>query len=45
MTRANTEAMVEKPGAVPEGRDRKSREYGGGVSGVTVTAQLTSELL
>jgi RNA-directed DNA polymerase len=37
MTRANTEAMAEKPGAVPEGRGRKSREYGSGVSGVTAT--------
>lgn len=37
MTRANTEAMAEKPGTVPEGRGRKSREYGSGVSGVTAT--------
>lgn len=37
MTRANTEAMAEKPGATPEGRGRKSREYGGGVLGVTAT--------
>lgn len=37
MTRANTEAPAEKLGAVPEGRGRKSREYGSGVSGVTAT--------
>jgi len=37
MTRANTEAKAEKPGAVPEGSDQKSREYGSGVSGVTAT--------
>ena len=37
MTQANTEAMVEKPGAAPKGRGRKPREYGCGVSGVTAT--------
>src|SRR5689334_19651694 len=37
MTRANTEAMAEKPRAVPEGRGQKSQEYGCGVSGVTAT--------
>lgn len=37
MTRANIEATAEMPGTEPEGRGRKSREYGGGVSGVTAT--------
>lgn len=37
MTRANAEAVVEKPRAVPEGRGQKSQEYGIGVSGVTAT--------
>lgn len=37
MTRANTEALAERPGAVPEGRGQKSQEDGSGVSGVTAT--------
>jgi RNA-directed DNA polymerase len=35
MTRASAAAGVEKPRAVPEGRDRKSREYGSGAPGAT----------
>lgn len=39
MTRANAEAPDGKPGATPEGRGRKSREQGGGVSGVTARTE------
>nr|WP_320116411.1 group II intron reverse transcriptase/maturase [uncultured Desulfuromonas sp.] len=35
MTNVATEALPETAGAVSEGSDRKSREYGGGVSNVT----------
>lgn len=39
MTRASAEAPDERPGAEPEGRDRKSREQGNGASGVTATTE------
>jgi group II intron reverse transcriptase/maturase len=39
MTRARAEAPEEKPGAGLEGRGRKSREHGNGVSGVTATTE------
>lgn len=39
MTRAKAEAPEEKPGAVLEGRGRKSREHNNGASGVTVTRE------
>lgn len=39
MTRITTEAPNEKTGAMPEGRGRKSREHGSGVSGVTATTE------
>ena len=39
MTRAKAEAPEEMPGAVLEGRGRKSREYDNGASGVTVTRE------
>ena len=39
MTRVNAEAPDGKPGATLEGRGRKSREHGGGVSGVTATTE------
>ena len=39
MARAKAEAPEEKPGAGLEGRGRKSREYGNGASGVTVTRE------
>jgi len=36
MTIEEAEALVEMPEATPEGSDRKSQEYGGGASNVTV---------
>lgn len=39
MTRASAEAPVEKPGATPEGRGRRFREQGCGMSGVTATTE------
>ena len=39
MTRAKAEAPEEMPGAVLDGRGRKSREHDNGASGVTVTRE------
>ncbi len=39
MARAKAEAPEEIPGAVLEGRGRKSREHNTGASGVTVTRE------
>jgi group II intron reverse transcriptase/maturase len=39
MTRAKAEAPEEKPGAISEGRGRKSRENDSGASGVTATTE------
>lgn len=39
MTRAKADAPAETPGARSEGRDRKSREYDAGASGVTATTE------
>jgi len=39
MARAKAEAPEEMPGAVLDGRGRKSREHNNGASGVTVTRE------
>jgi RNA-directed DNA polymerase len=39
MARAKAEAPAEKPGAMLDGRGRKSREHNSGASGVTVTRE------
>lgn len=39
MARAKAEAPEEMPGAMLEGRGRKSREHNNGASGVTVTRE------
>ena len=40
MTRAKAEAPNEKSGAGPEGRGRKSQEYGNGALGATATTDI-----
>lgn len=40
MTRAKAEAPDEKSGAEPEGRGRKSQEYGSGALGATATTDI-----